>query len=316
MNEQEALVAAILRSPRIRDRLVVLCEGDLLQLEEGRAPSPQMYGRLEKMPDANFYKGCVARDWQGQRLPQFFTCGGRSQVLDVYQRLRDRHEEDPGASYLTPEKLYAIVDLDLQGGKMPKGYPWPTTEDVHAALYQDGAIHGHPDDKHRIWVTALIHKEAFFVLPPIASALTEGDAAPFWNGAPLDLRSLHAAVAQLLPSDMDFARHRAVAGARLARFQAGAMLPCTDGESLRTAWHAAAAQASDEQYDGLLRALLAVAKVKPVWSQVTPDPRWEATMPAENFREQVALKVAATIAKLPPAAHPLAYFFAWLKTRR
>lgn len=315
MNEQEALVNAILRSPRIRNRLVILCEGDLPQLENGGAPSPQMYGRLEQMPDANFYKSCVPQDWHSHRLPQFFNCGGRSQVLYVFGQLLKRHQVAPGASYLTPEKLYALVDLDIQREEMPEGYPWQTTEDVHAALYQDGAIKGNPSDGHRIWVTALVHKEAFFVLPPMAAAWADG-ATPFFHGAPLDLRVLHEAVAQRLTTDADIAGNLDVVVARLARFNAGAALNCRDGESIRTALRAAATQTGVDQYDELLRALLSVAKVKPVWSQIMPDPRWGAIMPAENFRDQLALKVAGTIAKMAPDKHPLSYFFAWLKPRR
>ncbi len=315
MDEQEALVNAILRLRRIRNKLVVLCEGDLLPLENGGAPSPQMYGRLGQMPDANFYKSCVPEDWHNYRLPQFFNCGGRSQVLYVYGRLLERHQAAPDASYLSPEKLYALVDLDIQRDRMPEGYPWQTTEDVHAALYQDGVINGDPGDGHRIWVTALIHKEAFFVLPPMAAAWADS-ATPFFDGGPLDLRVLHEAVAQRLTTDADIAGNLDVVAARLARFKAGVALNCTDGESIRTAWRAAATQAGVEQYDELLRALLSVARVKPVWSQITPNPLRGAIMPAENFRDQLALKVAGTIAKMAPDEHPLSYFFSWLKPRR
>jgi len=56
--------------------------------------------------------------------------------------------------------------------------------------------------------------------------------------------------------------------------------------------------------------------VKPVWSQITPDPRWEQVMPAETFRDQLALKVAGIIAEMAPDKHPLSHFFAWLKNRR
>jgi hypothetical protein len=257
----------------------------------------------------------VPQDWHSHRLPQFFNCGGRSQVLSVYAQLRERSDAAPDAGYLTADKLYALVDLDLQQAGMPAGYPWQTSEDVHTALYQDGTVHGVPDDSHRIWVTALIHKEAFFVLPPMAAAWEDG-AIPFFCDAPLNLKGLHEAIADRLTTDTDFAGNLEVVAARLARFKAGAALTCMDGESLRTAWRAAAMQADANQYEGLLRALLSVAQVKPVWSQITPDPRYGATMPAENFRDQLALKVAATIAKAEPEQHPLASFFAWLKPRR
>lgn len=315
MDDISALVSAILRSRRIRDRLVVLCEGDLLPAGPGGPPSPQMYGHLERMPDANFYKACVPQDWQSHRLPQFFNCGGRSQVIQAYRALLEEHRLAPESSFLTPEKLYALVDLDIQPNEMPEGHPWRTTEEVHAALYENGLIKGDPDARHRIWVTALIHKEAFFVLP--AAEAEWRDASAFFDGAPLALRKLHTAVAQRLTTDADVARHLDVVKERVCRFDAGAALTCVDGPALSTSWLAAAGSTTDgDAYEGLVRALLAVAKVKPVWSEVLPDPRWEAMMPAESFREQLALRVGRAIAKLAPEAHPLAGFFAWLKSRR
>jgi hypothetical protein len=275
-----------------------------------------MYRRLELMPDANFYKACVPQDWQSHRLPQFFNCGGRSQVIHVYRALLAEHRLAPESSFLTPEKLYALVDLDIQANEMPEDHPWRTTEEVHAVLYENGFIKGDPDARHRIWVTALIHKEAFFVLPA-AEAEWRDDLAAFFEGAPLALRKVHTSVAQRLATDADVAGHLDVVKERVGRFDAGAALTCVDGKALCASWLAAAGSTTDDDaYDGLVRALLAVAKVKPVWSEILPDPRWGATMPAENFREQLALRVGRAIAKLAPEAHPLAGFFAWLKSRR
>ncbi|MBK8258186.1 MAG: hypothetical protein IPK82_36655 [Polyangiaceae bacterium] len=316
MDDLAALVSAILRSRRIKNRLVILCEGDLLPVGTGGPPSPQTYRRLEAMPDANFYKACVPNDWQGDRLPQFFSCGGRSQVIQVYQALLEEHRLASETSYLTPDKLYALVDLDIQANEMPEGYPWRTTEDVHATLYENGLIKGDPDAGHRIWVTALVHKEAFFFLPA-TEAVWRDETSAFFDGAPLALRNVHTAIAQRLTTDADLARHLHVVKKRVGRFEAGAALTCVDGDTLCTSWLAAAQSATDDNaYDGLVRALLAVAKVKPLWSKILPNPRWEADMRADHFREQLALIIGGSIAKLAPEAHPLAGFFAWLKPRR
>lgn len=316
MDDHEALASAILTSRRIKNRLVILCEGERPPLPSDRAPSPQLYRRSERLPDANFYKSCVPPDWQGDRLPQFFNCGGRSQVLAVYRQLLERHQAWPEDSYLTPDKLYVLVDLDIQPDQLPVGYPWQTTEDAHEALYQDGRVTSPPGNDHRIWVTALVHKEAFFVLPQVAAAW-EGGVTPFFNGAPLALTALHDAVAKQLTSDGDVARHLEIVRRRLQRFRAGASLDCTDGASLGASWRAAATQCTGAQYDQLLSALLSVAKAKAVWSQVTPDPGWNGTtIPAEDFRDQLALMVADTIARTAPDQHPLSYFFSWLKQRR
>jgi len=316
MDELQAQVEAILGSRRIKHRLVVLCEGDRL-IPTDRAPSPQMYRALEKTPDSNFYKACVPTDWHGSCLPHFFNCGGRAEVLRSFDALLEAHHERPEASYLSPDKLYALVDLDLQLGKLPNDYPWPTTEEVHAALYEDGAVCAEPDARHRIWVTALVHKEAFFVLSGAAASWAHGGVAPFFAGAPLELRALHAEVARRLESDPDFAQNLARAQGRLARFSAGARLDCSSSQALARSWQTQATNASDEDYEALLRALLAVAKVKPLWSKVVPDPRVGGMLlPDETFREQLALNIARSIAKLKPSAHPLAGLFAWLAPRR
>lgn len=317
MDDSTALVNAILRSPRIRQKLVVLCEGDILPIEGGRPRSPQMYGQLERMPDANFYKACIPRDWHGHKLPQFFNCGGRSQVLQTYRAVLKKHAEAPADSYLSPEKLYALVDLDIQAEAMPEDYPWRTTEEVHEALYKDGAIQGDPDPRHRIWVTALVHKEAFLVLPAMERAWANG-LTPFFAGAPLELRKLHIAVAQELAQNSDVAEHIDIVRARLARFDAGARLNCQDAAGLSQSWLAACGnQVSGEAYEMLVKALLAVAKVKAQWSNIIPDPRQGSAKDPETFREQLALSIGReVIAELPPGAHPLAGFIAWLKPRR
>lgn len=313
MDDRRALVTAILRTPAIRNRIVVLCEGDRLAVAGNHAPSPQMYSRLENTPDSSFYQACVPRCWCGQRLPRFFNCGGRSDVIHVFEALREAHRADPG-SYLDPDKLYAIVDLDLQAASMPDGYPWSTTEDVHATLFDDGVLDDDTDDRHRIWVTAVIHKEAFFVLPKTRAAFADG-VTPYFRDAPLDLRTLHVAASHRLAEDATPTGHLQLMSQRISRFAAGRRLSCASGEDLGTSWRAEAEHASEEEYEALVRALLAVARIKPLWSEIVPDPRHDA-IPAESFREQLALNVARAIAELGPAAHPLASFFAWLDPRR
>jgi hypothetical protein len=59
----------ILKSREIKNKIVVLCEGDIHI--EGRK-SPQSYKKMKQMPDANFYKACVPRWWR-QKRPNFST---------------------------------------------------------------------------------------------------------------------------------------------------------------------------------------------------------------------------------------------------
>ncbi|MBO1056729.1 MAG: hypothetical protein HEQ27_09515 [Dolichospermum sp. JUN01] len=56
-NEQELKehCLKIIQDSRIRNKIVILCEGLLPRKVEGRR-SPQLYKQMEQMPDANFYK--------------------------------------------------------------------------------------------------------------------------------------------------------------------------------------------------------------------------------------------------------------------
>jgi len=315
MDDRRALVTAILRTPAIRNKIVVLCEGDRITVDGDHAPSPQMYSRLENTPDSSFYQQCVPRRWCGRQLPRFFNCGGRSDVIYTFDALRKAHRAHPAGSHLDPDKLYAIVDIDLQAAPMPDDYPWSTTEDVHAALFEDGSLKADTDDRHRIWVTTVIHKEAFFVFPETVAALVEG-VTPYFRDSPLDLRALHVAASHRLNEDAGPAGHLQLMSQRICRFAAGRRLSCVSGEDLGTSWRTDAQHASDEEYGALVRMLLAVARIKPLWSEVIPDPSGDTMLPPESYREQLALNVARAIAKLEPQAHPLASFFAWLGPRR
>ncbi|MGL5939751.1 MAG: hypothetical protein ACRC2S_05100 [Waterburya sp.] len=72
----------ILNDRRIKNKIVVFCEGEIRDIQGRR--SPQAYKRMEQMPDANFYKKCVPKSWIDKPRPQFFNCGDRKDVLDTY----------------------------------------------------------------------------------------------------------------------------------------------------------------------------------------------------------------------------------------
>ena len=125
---------------------------------------------MEKLPDANFYKACVPRWWKNYR-PQFFNCGDRKDVIDTYFKLLELHKEFPNNSFLTPDKLFAIVDLDLQLHKINEKYPFQDTDEIFYSLYEHAGVKEKDISQNRIWVTGLIHKEAYFLLPEIQDIL-------------------------------------------------------------------------------------------------------------------------------------------------
>lgn len=78
----------ILANRQIRNKFVILCEGEIKKTASRL--SPQSYRAMEDFPDANFYKACVPRDWR-QQIPTFFNCGDRNDVLNTYFNLALRY---------------------------------------------------------------------------------------------------------------------------------------------------------------------------------------------------------------------------------
>lgn len=268
MDEVDPLVRWILGRRKIKNKLVVLCEGDRPPFELHKPLSPQSYAQLERMPDANFYQACVPRGWHGDRLPVFFNCGDRGKVIATYSALHEAHAQNPNASFLDPKKLFALVDLDVQPARnLPHDYPWVTTEAIHEALFDDGFLKTDIDDRHRIWVTALVHKEAFFVLPSAAATWIDS-AGAFFRDQPINLEAFHQTIAHSLTNDQDVQSNLPIVQARLARFNHGRTLSCTSSQALCTSWLGAHASADATQQESLLKALTAVAKVKPFWEEI------------------------------------------------
>ncbi len=99
--------------------------------------------------------------------------------------LLERHSKLRQYSYLNPDKLFAIVDLDIQSQEMSQSYPFSDTEAIFEHLYDKGKVNKKNANQHRIWVTGLIHKEAYFIEPALQSVF---DTFPLtFNTVPLKL---------------------------------------------------------------------------------------------------------------------------------
>ena len=98
------------------NKIVILCEG---LIDNSQRCSPQQYSKTQ-LQDAAFYKACIPRWWKKPK-PGFFNCGDRQDVLNTYFTLLD------SSNFQSPNKLFAIIDLDLQS-KTIDNYPFPDTE--------------------------------------------------------------------------------------------------------------------------------------------------------------------------------------------
>jgi len=275
----------ILQSRRILNKTVVLCEGDILK-NQGRL-SPQSYKRMEQMPDSNFYNKCVPH-WWSQYRPQFFNCGDRKDVIDSYFTLLELHSKDSYNSYLSPNKLFAIVDLDLQLQKNDNNsYAFADTEAIFHDLYEKFKVKDKKTAQHRIWVTGLIHKEAYFLTPELQPVFDNCYTSPIYKGNSLILQDIYIDMADKISSDLDLKNNSPRVFNRISCCSG---LDCSEIGKLQHSWKDQFQKAvHDTRKDELVFALLTIKKAKNYWNQVQPPSEW--TRPPEVFREQLSLEI-------------------------
>lgn len=273
----------IIQSRRIKNKIVVLCEGEGGIKDNQYRLSPQSYARMEQLPDANFYKACVPR-WWSQYKPEFFNCGDRKDVIDTYFTLLEIHKQDSENSYLTPEKLFAIVDLDLQLQKIDN-YRFPDTETIFCDLYRQCKINQINADNHRIWVTGLIHKEAYFLIPDLQEVFDI--VSPLYNSNPLVLENIYLNMADAIVNDADLKNNLPRIGNRINYLSS---LDCIDVDKLRDSWKVAFNNTRDDiEKKELILALLTIKKAKDYWNQIEPSSDYSSG--TERFREQLLLQI-------------------------
>ncbi len=319
-----AHVSAILRSPRIKGKIVVLCEGEYAASpDRDVAPSPQTYRRHERLPDASFYRNCIPRSWHNHKIPCFFNCGDRVSVLRTFDELGKRHAADPDESFLDPDKLYAMVDLDVQASPLPNGYPESDTEALHESLYEKCRLKSQLAPRHRIWVTAMIHKEAYFFLPPANKRVLEHRISPSFDGGPLTMERLcGSAIERIRPghaqSDQDLVTHFPKVVNRLTPFRGQFGLDLSDHDAFSASIDRAHSSMSfdDARCIDLVYTLFLVTKAKPLWKQIVPETDSGWTRSDDEYRQELALLVADGVARLEGTDHLLAAFIDVLKTRR
>lgn len=276
----------IIGSRRIKNKIVVLCEGEGgIWDTEGR-PSPQSYSKMEQMPDSNFYKACVPKLWSQYR-PEFFNCGDRKDVLDTYFTLSELHNENKENSYLSLEKLFAIVDVDLQTQNITKfyDYKFSDTEAIFSDLYQECKVNEENAIQHRIWVTGLIHKEAYFIIPeaqPIFDTFFT-----VYNSNSLVLREIYSAMADAMITDDDLKNNLSKVSNRISHCSG---LDCSGTDKLRDSWKDMFENAqNDIQENELILALLTLKKAKYYWNQIQPPSGWTSSI--ETFKDQLLLEI-------------------------
>jgi len=277
----------IYRSPRIDDTVVILCEGRPIKARETEG-----YGNLESYPDAYFYKHCVPAWWTQNQLPRpiFFNCGGRSNVIQTYFRLLELHSHPRDDSFLDVNKLFAIVDLDIQAMACDTCYPFVNTEEIFRDLYQCSQVNQQNAVKHKIWVTGLVHKEAYFLAPELQELFDNYPKKLLFSDNPLNLWALYRQMANEMIQDQDLAEHFLNIIHRISHFSA------LNNENL-TNWQQtwiAEFEQNETKRKELVYLLLTVRKAKEYWEKLMPfDERPVIDRKTlNNMRDELSIKIA------------------------
>ncbi len=286
----------ILKSRRIFGKIVILCEGDIQSFESCR--SPQSYRQMEKVPDANFYSACIPQNWT-QHIPQFFTCGGRGNVLNTYFKLLDFHQADPGNSYLNPDKLFAIVDCDFTPQPI-ENYAFSSVDEIFHSLYDRLDIKSQMVDSHRIFVTGFVHKEGYFLIPDLQETFDEFPSPPHYQASPesvstlLDLQGMYHKMAIDLTQDTDLEKHWDRIHPRISNhFPGDYRTPAQFGQDWLTKFKSC--RNKEEKLEPI-HTLLTLRKAKDYWKNcvVPPD---EYSPSFQTYRDNLALEIGKFYSK-------------------
>ena len=295
----------IINSRRAQNKIVILCEGNI-HADEGRA-SPSSYRQLEKLPDANFYKACVPVWWR-QKRPEFFICGNRQDVINTYFELQKMHEQVVGDdSYLNKDKLFAIIDLDLPLCKFDDSYPIKDSEALFYSLYQQGLLNQQAILEKSIFITGLIYKEAYFLIPDLQPVFDDYSPSVYFNNEPVNLKEVYREMGRKLIDDGNFKQSDQFLRA-CERIRHCQQLNFNSLNDLQQSWLTAFDTADKSTQQILIYALLTIHQVKDYWKALAPHE--ESIIPAERFKEQLTLKIADFYARQAhDSTHHIPCFF-------
>jgi hypothetical protein len=275
----------ILGQRKILNKILVLCEG-VIPKEQGRL-SPQSYGKMDRLPDSNFYRACIPSDWRDSR-PEFFNCGDCNDVVKTYFRLLEIIDKDTENLYFRPKKIFVIVDLDIQIRSI-ENYRFTDTQQIFCSLYEKSKINEvNAAETHEILITGLIHKEAYFILPELQTIFDEYLIQPFYQAQKLNLEDIYHAMSHDLSEDADLKANFEIACSRISHCTG---LDFSEIDKLKDSWINEFQNAVDQnRKHELIFSLLTTRKAKEYWHQIQPSSEWSRDFAV--YRDQLSLEIA------------------------
>ena len=199
------------------------------------------------------------------------------------------HAQVRDDSYLNKDKLFAIIDLDLPLCKFDDSYPIKDSEALFHSLYQQGKINQQTVLENSIFITGLIYKEAYFLIPDLQPVFDDYSPAVYFNNEPVNLKEIYREMGRKLIDDGNFKQPEQFLRA-CERIRHCQQLDFSSLSGLQQSWSTAFDIASESTQQTLIYALLTIHQVKDYWKALAPHE--ESIIPTERFKEQLTLKIA------------------------
>ncbi len=291
--KRETFCRKILNHRRIKGCIVVLCEGNIRYIE---IHTPQQMRKLENLPDANFWRATVPGWWRNKK-PVFIPSGDKHSVLLTYQKLKQLHEQDEHNSYLSPGKLFALVDLDLQPGNLAEiSSRYADTEELYHQMYNNSHVNKDITCEEHILLTGWIHKEAYFLEPDLQNLFDNSGYQLNFCGNPLQLDDIYKKMGQDLAQDTDIENNFLRAWNRIKEH-----LPGNPGnqDQLATLWTDSFSNAigDPDEKRKLIECILTIKKAKPYWNEISVSHSSYQQSDEKALRDSLLLQIAEFYAK-------------------
>ena len=162
-----------------------------------------------------------------------------------------------------------------------KDYKFQNTDDIFYSIYDETKINETDLNHHRIWITGLIHKEAYFLKPDIQEVF-DNQYTPIYKENTVNLENIYLDMVNDMTNDADLQIHWSRVIKRISH------LSSFDGmeiDKFQYSWQEEYQNNQNLHYKNkLINAVLMLVKSKEYWKQILPDDNWPHS--EHKFREQ------------------------------